>query len=318
MNDGAPLSVAIKPKTKADEERLVHGLGKLLAEDPLLRVRTDPVTGDTVVAGTGELHLEIILDRLKREFNVEAGVGRPQVAYKETLTGPADAEIKYTRQTGDRGEYAHVRIHVSPGAPHTGVVFESTVLGGTIPGRFIAALNKGIQEDLMRGVLAGHPVDDILIELTDGSYHDVDSSEMAFTIAGSMAFQDAAKRANPVLLEPVMQVQVSVPPDDTDDVVENLTSRRGRVESHEHRGGMQIIDARVPLSEMFGYATDLRERTGGRGTFAMRWAFYQQFRPGEGGDGNQDSLVGAPLKPRPKVGDSSMALPEPDADGLPE
>jgi elongation factor G len=318
INDGAPLSVALKPKTRADEEKLGHGLGKLLAEDPMLRVRTDPATGDVVIAGTGELHLEIILDRLKREFNVEAGVGRPQVAYRETLTCPADGEMKYAMQAGDRGQYAHVKIHVSPCAPGTGVVFENSILVGTIPGKFIAAIEEGIEDALVRGVLAGHPVDDVRIVLYDGSYHDVDSSEMAFKIAASMAFTDAARKAKPVLLEPVMLVQVSVPTDDMDDVMKNLTSRRGRVQSHENRSGTQVIDARLPLSEMFGYSTDLRERTLGRGTFAMRLELYQPCRPADGSDGSQDSLVGAPLKPRPTRRDSGIALPEPDEDGLAE
>jgi elongation factor G len=318
INDGAPLSVVLRPKTRADQERLGQGLRKLLAEDPMLRVRTDHATGDVVVAGTGELHLEIILDRLRREFNVEASVGCPQVAYKETFTCPADGEMKYATQTGERGQYGHVKIHVFPGAPGTGVVFENEILGGTIPDEFIAAINEGIEEALMGGVLAGHPVDDVRIVLYDGSYHDVDSSEMAFKIAGSMAFQDAAKKAKPVLLEPVMHVQVSVPTDNMDDVIENLTSRRGRVQSSEHRSGTQLIDARVPLSEMFGYSTDLRERTRGLGTFAMRLELYQPFRPAEPSDGSWDSLVGAPLKPRPTRRASSIALPEPEGDGLGE
>ncbi len=310
-----PLSVALRPKTRVDQERLGQGLRTLLAEDPMLRVRTDHATGDIVVAGTGELHLEIILDRLRREFNVEASVGRPLVAYKETFTCPADGEMKYATQAGERGQYGHVKIHVFPGTPGTGVVFENKISGGTIPDEFITAINEGIDEALMGGVLAGHPVDDVRIVLYDGSYHDVDSSEMAFKIAGSMAFQDAAKKARPVLLEPVMHVQVSVPTDSMDDVIQNLTSRRGRVQSSEHRSGTQLIDARVPLSEMFGYSTDLRGRTRGRGAFAMRLELYQPFRPAEDSDGSRDSLVGAPLKPRPTRRASSIALPEPNGDG---
>jgi elongation factor G len=238
------------------------------------------------------------------------------VAYKETFTCPADGEMKYATQTGERGQYAHVKIHVFPATPGTGVIFENEILGGTIPAEFITAINKGIEESLMGGVLAGHPVDDVRIVLYDGSYHDVDSSEMAFKIAGSMAFQDAAKKAKPVRLEPVMHVQVFVPTDSIDDVIENLTSRRGRVQSFEHRSGTQLIDARVPLSEMFGYSTDLRERTRGRGTFVMQFDHYQPVRPEEDSDGSRDSSVGAPLKPRPTRRASSIALPEPNGDGL--
>ena len=318
INDGAPLSVALRPKTTADQERLGQGLGTLLAEDPMLRVRTDHATGDVVVAGTGELHLEIILDRLRREFNVEASVGRPQVAYKETLTRPADGEMKYAKETGGRGQYGHAKIHLYPGEPGSGYIFENKIRGDAIPKEFIKPIDDGIKEALTRGVLAGYPVDDVRIELYDGSYHDVDSSEMAFKIAGSMAFQDAAKKAKPVLLEPVMRVEVVVPKEHMGDVMGNLSSRRGTIQSQEDRGGTQIINARVPLSEMFGYSTDLRERTRGRGTFAMRLESYQPFRSAEDSDGSRDSLVGAPLKPRPRRRASSIALPEPDWDGLGE
>jgi len=270
------ISLAIEPKTKADQEKLGVGLQKLMAEDPTFRVKTDQATGEVVIAGMGELHLEIIVDRLKREFNVEASVGRPQVAYKETLTRPADGEMKYAKQTGGRGQFGHVKIHLFPGEPGTGYVFENEISGGSIPKEFIKPIDEGIKEALTRGVLAGYPIDDVRIELYDGSYHEVDSSEMAFKIAGSMAFQDAAKKAKPVLLEPVMRVEVVVPKEHMGDVMGNLSSRRGQIQSQEDRGGTQIINARVPLSEMFGYATDLRSRTQGRATYSMHFDRYEQ------------------------------------------
>src|SRR5688572_13049886 len=273
------ISLAIEPKTKADQEKLGVGLQKLMAEDPTFRVNTDQQTGQVIIAGMGELHLEIIVDRLKREFNVEASVGKPQVAYKETLTRPADGEGRYVKQTGGRGQYGHAKIHLFPGEPGTGYIFENEIVGGSIPREFIKPIDEGIKEALTRGVLAGYPVDDVRIELYDGSYHDVDSSEMAFKIAGSMAFQDAAKKAKPVLLEPVMRVEVVVPKDYMGDVMGDLASRRGRIQSQEDRGGTQIIAARVPLSEMFGYATDLRSRTQGRATYSMHFDRYEQAPP---------------------------------------
>jgi elongation factor G len=273
------ISLAIEPKTKGDQEKLGQGLAKLMAEDPTFRVRTDDQTGQVVIAGMGELHLEIIVDRLKREFSVEASVGKPQVAYKETLTRNADGEGRYIRQTGGRGQYGHAKIHLYPVEPGTGYVFENKIVGGTIPKEFIKPIDEGIKEALTRGILAGYPVDDVKIELYDGSFHDVDSSEMAFKIAGSMAFQDAAKKAKPVLLEPVMRVEVVVPKDYMGDVMGDLASRRGRIQSQEDRGGTQIINARVPLSEMFGYATDLRSRTQGRATYSMHFDRYEQAPP---------------------------------------
>jgi elongation factor G len=270
------ISLAIEPKTKSDQEKLGQGLAKLMAEDPTFRVKTDQQTGQVVISGMGELHLEIIVDRLKREFNVEASVGKPQVAYKETLTRAADGEMKYAKQTGGRGQYGHVKIHLYPGEPGTGYVFENEIVGAAIPKEFIKPVDEGIKEALTRGVLAGYPIDDVRIELYDGSYHDVDSSEMAFKIAGSMAFQDAAKKAKPVLLEPVMRVEVVVPKDYMGDVMGDLASRRGRIQAQEDRGGTQIINARVPLSEMFGYATDLRSRTQGRATYSMHFDRYEQ------------------------------------------
>src|SRR4051794_31481649 len=312
MDFPAPvISLAIEPKTKADQEKLGAGLQKLRAEDPTFHVQTDIQTGQVIIAGMGELHLEIIVDRLKREFGVEATVGRPQVAYKETLTRAADGEMKYAKQTGGRGQYGHAKIHLYPGEPGTGYIFENKIVGGavsgefikpggegdqerpppgggtgyifenkivggSIPREFIKPVDEGIKEALTRGVLAGYPVDDVRVELYDGSYHDVDSSEMAFKIAGSMAFQDAAKKAKPVLLEPVMRVEVVVPKEHMGDVMGNLSSRRGQIQSQEDRGGTQIINARVPLSEMFGYATDLRSRTQGRATYSMHFDRYEQ------------------------------------------
>jgi elongation factor G len=273
------ISLAIEPKTKSDQEKLGVGLAKLMGEDPTFRVKTDEQTGQVVIAGMGELHLEIIVDRLKREFNVEASVGKPQVAYKETLTRPADGEMKYAKQTGGRGQYGHAKIHVFPGEPGTGYVFENEVTQGAIPKEFIKPIDEGIKGALTRGVLAGYPIDDVRVVLYDGSYHDVDSSEMAFKMAGSMAFQDAAKKAKPVLLEPIMRVEVVVPKDYMGDVMGDLASRRGRIQSQEDRGGTQIINARVPLSEMFGYATDLRSRTQGRATYSMHFDRYEQAPP---------------------------------------
>jgi elongation factor G len=273
------ISLAIEPKTKADQEKLGLGLQKLMAEDPTFRVNTDQQTGQVIIAGMGELHLEIIVDRLRREFNVEASVGKPQVAYKETLTRAADGEMKYAKQTGGRGQYGHVKIHLYPGEPGSGFIFENEISGGSIPKEYIKPVEEGIKEALTRGILAGFPIDDVRIELYDGSYHDVDSSEMAFKIAGSMAFQDAAKRAKPVLLEPIMRVEVVVPKDYMGDVIGNLSSRRGQIQSQEDRGGTQIISARVPLSEMFGYATDLRSRTQGRATYSMHFDRYEQAPP---------------------------------------
>jgi elongation factor G len=269
------ISLAIEPKTKADQEKLGVGLQKLMAEDPTFRVNTDPQTGQVIIRGMGELHLEIIVDRLKREFGVEAMVGKPQVAYKETLTRPANGEMKYAKQTGGRGQYGHVKIHLFPGEPGSGYIFENEIIGGSIPKEYIKPVDQGIKEALTRGVLAGYPIDDVRIELYDGSYHEVDSSEMAFKIAGSMAFQDAAKKAKPVLLEPMMRVEVVVPKEHMGDVMGDLSSRRGQIQAQEDRGGTQIIQARVPLSEMFGYATDLRSSTQGRATYSMHFDRYE-------------------------------------------
>ncbi len=270
------ISLAIEPKTKSDQEKLGLGLSKLMAEDPTFRVKTDVDTGQVVIAGMGELHLEIIVDRLKREFGVEATVGKPQVAYKETITKAADGEGRYIKQTGGRGQYGHAKIRLIPRKPGEGYEFSNEIVGGTIPREFIKPIDQGIQEALTTGVLAGYPIDDVRIELYDGSYHDVDSNEMAFKIAGSMAFKDAAAKAHPVLLEPVMRVEVTVPEEYMGDVIGDITSRRGHIQSMDSRGGTQIINSRVPLSEMFGYATDIRSRTQGRGAYSMHFDRYEQ------------------------------------------
>jgi elongation factor G len=269
------ISLAIEPKTKADQEKLGLGLAKLMAEDPTFRVRTDQETGQVVIAGMGELHLEIIVDRLRREFNVEASVGKPQVAYKETITRGAEGEGRYIKQTGGRGQYGHAKIRLLPRKPGDGYEFDNQIVGGAIPREFIKPIDQGIREAMTTGVLAGYPMDDVKVELYDGSFHEVDSSEMAFKIAGSMAFKDAAGRAHPVLLEPVMRVEVVVPEEYMGDVIGDITSRRGHIQSMEARGGSQVINARVPLSEMFGYATDLRSRTQGRGSYSMHFDRYE-------------------------------------------
>ena len=270
------ISLAIEPKTKADQEKLGQGLGKLMAEDPTFRVKSDQETAQTVISGMGELHLEIIVDRLKREFNVEASVGKPQVAYKETLTRTAEGVGRYVKQTGGRGQYGHAEVKVTPREPGAGFEFVNSITQGTIPREYIKPIEEGIKEALTTGVLAGYPIDDVSVELHFGSYHDVDSNEMAFKIAGSMAFKDAAARAKPVLLEPVMRVEVVVPEEFMGDIIGDLTSRRGHIQSMEARGGTQIINARVPLSEMFGYATEMRSRTQGRATYSMHFDRYEQ------------------------------------------
>jgi elongation factor G len=270
------IYLAIEPKTKADQEKLGQGLGKLQAEDPTFRVRTDPETGQVVISGMGELHLEIIVDRLKREFSVDASVGRPQVAYKETLTKPASGEGRYIRQTGGRGQYGHAKIRLAPRKPGEGFEFVNGIVGGAIPREYIKPVEEGIREAMTAGVLASYPVDDVSVTLYDGSYHEVDSSEMAFKIAGSMAFKDAAKQAGPVLLEPMMRVEVVVPEEYMGDVMGDINARRGKITAMEARGGTQIVRARVPLSEMFGYATNLRSRTQGRATYSMHFERYEQ------------------------------------------
>lgn len=270
------MSIAIEPKTKADQERLGISLQKLTIEDPSFRVKTDEETGQTIISGMGELHLEIIVDRLLREFKVEASVGKPQVAYKETITRKVESEGKYIRQTGGRGQYGHVWLEIEPQEPGKGFVFENNIVGGTVPKEYVSAVEKGIKEALETGVLAGYPVVDLLVSLFDGSYHDVDSSEMAFKIAGSIGFKDGCKRAAPVLLEPIMDVEVVVPEQFMGDVIGNLSSRRGRIMGMDARGGFQVIGSKVPLANMFGYSTDLRSATQGRATFTMQFSHYEQ------------------------------------------
>ena len=271
------ISVAIEPKTKADQDKLAQALTRLAEEDPTFRVRSDEETGQTIIAGMGELHLEIIVDRLMREFNVNANVGRPQVAYRETIDKPAEKiEGRFVRQTGGRGQYGHAVINLSPAEPGAGYEFVDKVVGGKIPREYIPSVDLGIQEAMEAGILAGYPVVDVIVELVDGSYHDVDSSEMAFKVAGSMAFKNAMQRAKPKLLEPVMAVEVVTPEEYLGDVMGDLNSRRGRVEGLEPRGNAQAIRARVPLATMFGYATDLRSTTQGRATFTMQFDRYEE------------------------------------------
>ncbi|MHB1610122.1 MAG: elongation factor G [Sulfobacillus sp.] len=271
------ISVAIEPKTKADQDKMGTALAKLAEEDPTFRMFTDQETGQTIISGMGELHLEIIVDRLLREFKVQANVGKPQVAYKETIRRQVEAEGKFIRQTGGRGQYGHVWIRVEPLEPGSGFEFVNKIVGGVVPREYIPAVESGIREALDSGVLAGYPTIDLRATIFDGSYHEVDSSEMAFKIAGSIGFKAAAQKANPVLLEPIMAVEVVVAEEYMGDVIGDLNSRRGRIEGMEPRaGGVQVIHGFVPLAEMFGYATDLRSRTQGRGTYTMQFAHYEE------------------------------------------
>ena len=263
------IRVAIEPKTKAGQEKMTMGLIKLAEEDPTFKTYTDEETGQTIIAGMGELHLEIIVDRLLREFKVEANVGAPQVAYKETIKKAVDQDTKYARQSGGKGQYGHVKIHVEPNESGKGYEFVNAIVGGAVPKEYIPAVDAGIQGAMNAGVVAGFPVVDVKVTLYDGSYHEVDSSEMAFKIAGSMAFKEACRKADPTLLEPIMKVSVIVPDEYMGDVIGDLNSRRGQIQGMEARSGAQQIDALVPLSEMFGYATDLRSRTQGRGQYSM-------------------------------------------------
>jgi elongation factor G len=270
------IQLAVEPKTKADQEKMGLAIQKLAQEDPTFRVNTDPETGQTILSGMGELHLEIIVDRMMREFGVGANVGKPQVAYRETIRKHAEAEGRHIKQTGGHGQYGHVKIRVEPLPSGSGFVFENEVTGGRVPKEYINPTEVGIKEALEGGILAGYPMSDIQVTLYDGSYHDVDSSEMAFKIAGSMAIKEAARRAKPVLLEPIMAVEVVVPEDYMGDVIGDLYSRRGRIEATELRGTTRIIKSMVPLSAMFGYATELRSRTQGRGSFTMHFGKYEE------------------------------------------
>jgi elongation factor G len=270
------ISVAVEPKTKADQEKMGIALSKLAQEDPSFRVHTDEESGQTIISGMGELHLDIIVDRMKREFKVEANVGRPQVAYRETIRKGVEAEGKFVRQSGGRGQYGHVKIKLEPMAAGEGYEFENAIVGGVVPREYISSVDKGIKEQIGNGVIAGYPMVDVKVTLFDGSYHEVDSSEMAFKVAGSMAFKNAAVIANPVLLEPLMKVEVVTPEDYMGDVMGDLNRRRGIVQGMEDSPAGKLINAHVPLSEMFGYATDLRSQTQGRATYTMEFDHYAE------------------------------------------
>jgi len=270
------ISVAVEPKTKADQEKMGMALAKLAQEDPTFKVHTDPDSGQTIISGMGELHLEIIVDRMMREYKVEANVGKPQVAYRETIRKKSEAEGKYIRQTGGRGQYGHAKIRLEPNEPGKGYEFINDIIGGSVPKEFIKPIDQGIKEAMEGGVLAGYEMVDVKATLYDGSYHDVDSNEMAFKIAGSMAFKEAARKASPVLLEPVMSVEVVTPEDYAGVIMGDLSSRRGRIEGMEHRAGSQVIHAIVPLAEMFGYATHMRSSTQGRAEYSMHFARYEE------------------------------------------
>ncbi len=270
------ISVAIEPKTRADQDKLGISMAKLMQEDPTFKVHVDQDTGQTIISGMGELHLEVIVDRLLREFGVGASVGKPQVAYKETITTAAQAEGRYVRQTGGRGQYGHVKLKIEPAEPGTGFIFEKAIVGGAIPREFISPVESGVKEAMQSGVLAGYEMEDIKVTLYDGSYHEVDSSEVAFKIAGSMAFKEAARRAKPVILEPFMKVEVVVPDEYMGDVVGDLNARRGRINQMESKGKIQVVNVFVPLAMMFGYATTLRSLSSGRGTYSMHFERYEQ------------------------------------------
>jgi len=270
------ISVAIEPKTKADQEKMGIALGKLAAEDPSFRVHTDEETGQTIISGMGELHLEILVDRMKREFAVDANVGKPQVAYRETIRNSVKAEGKFVRQSGGRGQYGHVWIELTPQEPGAGFEFEDKIVGGSVPREYIGAVGKGIEEAMQNGVIAGYPMVDIKATLYDGSYHDVDSSEMAFKIAGSMGFKAGAQQAKPVLLEPIMKVEAVTPEDYMGDIVGDLNRRRGTIQGMHDRSGAKVIDAHVPLSEMFGYSTQLRSMSQGRANYTMQFEHYEE------------------------------------------
>ena len=270
------IEIAIEPKTKAGQEKMGMSLAKLAEEDPTFRTYTNEETGQTIIAGMGELHLEIIVDRLLREFKVEANVGKPQVSYKETITGEADVDNKYAKQSGGRGQYGHVKIKIYPREAGSGFEFKNSIVGGAIPKEYIPKIEEGIKESMETGPLAGYQVVDVGVELYDGSYHEVDSSEMAFKIAGSMAFREAAKKASPVLLEPIFKVEVIVPEEYMGDVIGDISGRRGRIEGSDMDNGAVTVRAMVPLSEMFGYATDLRSRTQGRGNYSMQFSHYEK------------------------------------------
>ena len=271
------IAVAIEPKTKADQDKLSGGLGKLSDEDPTFRVHTDDETGQTIISGMGELHLEVLVDRLRREFGVDANIGRPQVSYRETIRAASTkVEGKFVRQTGGKGQYGHAVINIEPTATGVGFIFEDKITGGSIPREFISSVEPGIKDSLQTGVLAGFPLIDIKVELIDGSSHDVDSNEMAFRIAGSMALREGVKRSKPVLLEPIMDVEVVTPSDYMGDLIGDLSSRRGKIGGMTDRGDAQVIGASVPLGEMFGYSTTLRSLSQGRAVYTMQFSHYEE------------------------------------------
>ncbi|MEW5724314.1 MAG: EF-Tu/IF-2/RF-3 family GTPase, partial [Thermodesulfobacteriota bacterium] len=268
------IHIAVEPKSKEDQDRLSLALGRIAAEDPSFRMHTDQETGQTIISGMGELHLEIIVDRLLREFKVQAAVGRPQVAYRETITRTVEAEGRHVRQTGGRGQYGHVFLRLEPGEPGSGLLYDNKVVGGVVPREYFNAVETGVRQAAGKGAVAGYPVTDLKVTLIDGSYHDVDSSEMAFTIAGSLGLREGLKKAGGILLEPLMEVEVVTPENFLGEVMGDLAARRGRVRGLEARAGVQVVSAEVPLAEMFGYATDLRSRTQGRATFTMQFGRY--------------------------------------------
>jgi elongation factor G len=273
------IAVAVEPKTKADQEKMGLALQRLAKEDPSFRMSTDQESGQTIISGMGELHLEIIVDRMKREFKVEANVGKPQVAYRETIRGTVESEGKFVRQSGGRGQYGHVWLKIEPNGQGKGYEFINGIVGGTVPREFIPAVDKGVKEAVDTGVIAGYPVVDVKVTIFDGSYHDVDSNEMAFKIAGSMGFKDGFRRAKPVLLEPIMKVEVVTPEEYSGDVIGDLNRRRGQITGMEESAGGKAINAEVPLSEMFGYATTVRSMSQGRATFTMEFSKYVEVPP---------------------------------------
>ena len=306
------LTIRIVPKTFEDDRRLTQALEQLTAEDPTIQVRIDQQSRAVFLGGSGELHLEVLIDRLRRDFNVEASLGRPQIAYREALTRPASGEMKYATRIDGRGHYAHVKLNLYPVEQGSAYIFDNDIAGGSIPQEFIGSVDEGVREALAGGVVAGHPIEGVRVRLWDGSYHAQDSSKEAFRIAGFHAALDAARNAAPVVLEPVMLVEVTVSEEHADQVSDDLTSRLGEVDSRENRDGTIVMHARVPLAELFGYSTDLQMRTLGRGAFKSCFFCYRPRHIVGRDDDDGDSIVGAPLRPKPDLRVSGVALPEPD------